>query len=296
MVTQRFLGGAWASIHGPPDPQTFLVWVLDNAFAGLGVGPGPRDVPWRQLRHALGDLPVQIAAVRVGSVLELPADGEGNLASTHAGDRDTAVARIRDAVELARHLGCSRVVLEPGVARVAEEHGPDDICDAACTPEKATIELTRRDTSLDAALDAYCRALFELCRVFDDMEFCLPTGRHVRSLGDPVAISQVFEDLAGARLSYWHDVALAARHQELFGTPQGEWLEMFSNRMSGMTLGDYGGGEIYLPPGAGGVDYQLVGSYRRRQGNPIPAVVELAPAVDPSELPGVHAFLSKHGL
>lgn len=296
MVTERFLGGAWASVHGPSDPREFLVWVLDQGFRGLGLGPGPRAVPWRQLQRALGDLPVDLAAVRVGGVLELPAAGEGNLASTHAGDREAALARVRDAVGLARHLGCARVVLDAGVVRVTEEHGPDDIGDSAWTPEQAAIELTRRNASIDSALDVLCRSLFELCREFQDMEFCLTVSRHVRGLGDPMGLAHVFEDLAGTKLSYWHDVALAARRQELFGTGQGEWLDAFSNRMVGMTLGDSQGGELYLPPGAGGVDYPLVGSYRRRSGYPIPAVIELDPAVEPCEVPGVHAFLGKYGL
>jgi hypothetical protein len=130
----------------------------------------------------------------------------------------------------------------------------------------------------------------------EDCEICLTPSRHVRGLGDPVGLAHVFEDLGSARLSYWHDAPLAARRQELLGTSQGQWLDDFCNRMSGMSLGDSSEGELYLPPGAGGVDYPLVAAYRRRFGQPIPAVVELDPSVEPSEISGVHAFLSKYGL
>ena len=298
MTTERFLGGAWASIHGPGDPKALLRWVLEHGFRGLMVGPAPRPVLWERLRSVLGELPVSLAGVRVGGILELAGTAAGNLASTHTGERATAVRRVLEAVELAKRLGCPRVVLEPGIVRATGDHGPEDLGDPAAgwTEELASIERARRDAALNPALDAACRSIYEVVRAAPGLEFCLTGSRHVRGLGEPVALAHIFDDLASLGLSYWHDVPLAARCQELLGTSQGQWLEEFCNRMTGMTLGDSLEGELYLPPGAGGVDYPLVAAYRRRSGRPIPAVVELDPAVEPSEIPGVHAFLSKYGL
>ena len=63
-----------------------------------------------------------------------------------------------------------------------------------------------------------------------------------------------------------------------------------------MTLGDTSAGRMYLPPGAGGVDYPLLGAYRLRSSGAMLAVIELDPGVDSGELPGVSAYLDKFGL
>ena len=146
------------------------------------------------------------------------------------------------------------------------------------------------------SLDAACRSLHRLCKQFEDIDFCLTGSRHIWSLGDPVALEAIFEDLPRRRLGYWHDAAVAARRQELLGEEQGQALESFSKVLCGMSLADIGGGEVYLPPGAGGVDYPLLRSYVLRAGRPLPGVVELDPGVDPGEIPGAHAFLDKFGL
>ena len=73
-------------------------------------------------------------------------------------------------------------------------------------------------------------------------------------------------------------------------------LENFSKQLSGMTLGDFCDGQKYLPPGAGGVDYPLLSSYRHRTAKGFSVVVELEPGVDPGELRGAKAFLDKFGL
>jgi len=276
------------------------MWVLDLGFAGLCVGPGPRSTDWTCLLPAMSDLPIELPAVRVASVLEVLGVRGGSLASTHANDRTVAQRRIRDAVALAHRLGCPKVILDPGVARVPgmAEESLEDLGDpgAGWTPESARVQKARRDAVIDAALDAVCRSLFEICRAAPDVEFALTGSRHVFGLGDPAGLGQIFDDLPQLKLSYWHDTAVAARRDELLGTAQGEWLEGFGNRMSGMTLGDAAGGMLYLPPGTGGVDYPLLSSYRRRFGAAAPVVVELDPAVEPGEIPGAHAFLSKYGL
>ncbi len=298
MATERFLASAWASVHGPADPRAFWIWVLERGFRGVTAAPVPRAVDWRALRAAMVDLPVRVAAVRASAALEGPNARDGSLASNSASDRAAARARIDDAVALAQRLGCRRLILDVGPVRVPGEPGPEDLGDprVGWTPDLARAQVARRNVRRDAALDTVCRGLFDILRTTPDVEFCFTQSRHVLDLGDPDSLAAIFEDLGRAPIRYWHDAPLAWRRQELFGVAQGEWLERFANRMAGMTLGDAAGGALYLSPGFGGVDYPLLGAYRRRTGRPIPAVVELDLAVDPGEIPGVHAFLDKHGL
>jgi sugar phosphate isomerase/epimerase len=247
----------------------------------------------------IGELPARLPALRLAGILEVEPRPGSQLAAPNEGERQAGEAAVEDAIQLARRLGCPRLILDPGIVAVGGgERGPVDLGDLtfAWTSERATAQLARRKPYLDQALDAVCRSLHSLTRRFDDMAFALTCTRHVWSLGDPVALEAVFEDLPRARLGYWHDAAVAARRHELLGEEQGRALEKFSKLLCGISLGDSGNGRVYLAPGTGGVDYPLLGSYVLRSGHPLPAAVELDPAVDPGEIPGAHAFLDKFGL
>jgi hypothetical protein len=156
--------------------------------------------------------------------------------------------------------------------------------------------MARRKAGLNAALDRVCRVLYETCRAYPDIRFCLTPGRSIRTVGGTDGLEAVFEDLSNVRLSYWHDTAIVSRRQQVLGEAQGDWLERFSNRCVGCTLGDATSDGLYQPPGAGGVDYPLLAAYLRRPGKVLPVSLELDPAVDATEIPGVHAYLDKFGL
>ncbi len=128
MAVERFLGGGWATVHGPTEPRALLTWVLDQGFAGLLPAPGPRPMAWRRLREADSSLPVKVPAVRV-SGLEDPTQLAGaGLCSRQGSEVEAALAAITSTVELARDLGSEAVVLEPGVVRWADP-GPVDLAE-----------------------------------------------------------------------------------------------------------------------------------------------------------------------
>jgi len=297
MAVARFLGGAWASVHGPSDPRRLLAWLLEHRFRGLMPGPGPRAVDWPAVHAAAADLPIQFTAVRVNSVLS-ERSNTGALASANAAEQSGAERVIGEAVRLGRALQCPRIVLEPGLVPILGETVVEDLGDPAAnwSREKLGPLLARRKAGLDAALDRACRILFSLCRKFPDVRFCLTPGRNWRTLADRPGLEAIFEDLRGQRLAYWHDTAVVARRAQLLGEAQGGWLEAFSNHMHGCTLGDANQDGLYQAPGAGGVDWALLGSYVHRPRRPMPVVLELDPATSPGELPGVRSFLDKYGL
>ena len=80
------------------------------------------------------------------------------------------------------------------------------------------------------------------------------------------------------------------------GQDPGLALEVCSKLLHGMTLGDLGDSDCFLPPGSGGVDYPLLSNYRHRTSKAFPVGIELDPGVDPGEIPGIHAFLDKFDL
>jgi hypothetical protein len=296
MPVERLLGSAWASVKGPGEPRALLLWLLQAGFRGLVPAPGPRHVDWSAVLRAADDLPVSFRAVRATGIQG--SRGQG-LASAKEGELVDARRMVADAVGLARRFGTGLVLLEPGSVPLAgEAPALDDLGDPALRPGDPIIAplMARRRVGVESALDRVCRCLHSLGKAWPDMTFCLTLGRNLTSLADRRSLAAIFEDLKSTRLGYWHDAALAARRQALLGEGQGELLESFSNLLAGLTLSDASAEGIYLPPGSGGVDCRLLGSYVLRSGPPLPEVVELEPSVDSSELPGIRAFLEKFGL
>jgi sugar phosphate isomerase/epimerase len=297
MQVKRFLGSAWASVVGPSDPRRLLVWTLEAKFAGLMAAPGPRPIDWNVLHTAASDLPVEFPAVRAGSVFDERSATAG-LASPKDAERQAAVAAVRRAVALGKVLGCPTVVLEPGLVPLVGEIECEDLGDSGYTwtHERAAALLARRKAARNAALDRACREVFALAKAFPDIDFCLTTGRSLRSVADRLTLQDLYEDLGQLRLGYWHDAAVCARRQQVLGEDPGEWLESFGNRCRGFSLGDASPDGMYLPPGSGGVDYGQIATYVRRTGAPLPVVLELDPSVAPGELPGMRSCLGKYGL
>lgn len=299
MTVLRTLGGAWLGVHAPVAPRPALLWLLERGFRAFLPGAGPRAVDWRAFVRARELLPVTIPAVRVGGLLTpLRQRPEAGLASANDSDRNGALAAVADAVRLALDLGINHVILEPGVVRVPGEDGATDLADvgARWTKDRASAWFARRNAMLDRSLDAVCRTLHRCCKAHPDVYFCLTGGTDVLSLGEPRALRAIFEDLAGRRLAYWHDAVAAALRQPLLGTPQGEWLGELADKMVGVTVGDIADGAAYALPGSGSVDYPLLASYKPTRGRPFPVALELDPGIDPAELPGALAFLTKFGL
>lgn len=297
MQVKRFLGSAWASVHGPHDPRRLLLWTLEARFAGIAASPGPRPLDWSALREAATDLPLAFGVVRAGSVLAERSATAG-MASAKDSERHAAAQVVQQAVVTARVLGQPRVVIDPGLVPVIGEIEVDDLGDPryAWTKERADALLARRKVGRNGAVDRVCRELFALVRRFPDIEFCLTTGRSLLAVADLGGLRDIFEDLAALKIGYWHDAAVAARREQVLGEAQGELLESFGNRLRGMSLGDASPDGIYLPPGSGGVDYGLLASYVPRASAGLPVVLELDPSVAPGELPGMRSCLDKHGL
>lgn len=297
MTVQRFLGASWAAVHGPADPRRLLLWVLDAGFRGVLPGPTPRTLAWSAIHRAAEGLPVAFAAVRTSSVLS-EKSATAALASGKPAELELARLAVRKAIATAEAVGTDLVILEPGVVPLVGEVGAEDLGEPGRSwpPEPTKALMARRKAGLNAALDRVCRALYAICRANQDIRFCLTPGRSIRAVGGIDGLEAVFEDLSQCRLSYWHDSAVVSRREQVLGEAQGDWLERFSNRCIGCTLGDATADGIYQPPGAGGVDYPLLAAYLRRSGRVLPASLEFDPAVDATEIPGVHAFLDKFGL
>lgn len=298
MNADRYLGASWATVHGPSDPRQLAIWALEQGFAGILPGPCPRPMNWLQLRETTSDLPFRLCGLRLCGLDEPEGRVDAGLASGHEGTREATQRALLAALEQAAKLGIPTLILEPGVVPVPGAAGQSDLADPALTwtDDLVGAQWARRQSQLDKALDRTCRALHWICNQQPEMDFALLPSRSLYGVGDPRSLVAIFDDLPHCRLGYWHDASITARRHEVLNEEQGEWLEPFSSRILGISLGDAADGRLDLPPGAGLVDYPLLSSYWKGVNSRIPRVVELAPSVDPSEIPGVHAFLTKFGL
>ncbi|MFK7739592.1 MAG: hypothetical protein AB8H80_04650 [Planctomycetota bacterium] len=297
MHVQRFLASAWASVHGAKQPSELLVALLESSFSGLAVSPGPRPIDLQALRRAADDLPVDFPVARACDPLTDRSSMRG-LCAQADGERSLAHRAVAEAVQGARTLGAPLVVLDLGVVQMTGEIEAEDLAEPnyGWTEERASALLARRSVGRDAAVDRACRELFSIIKSFPDMHFCVSQSRSLRAVLDPQALLDIVEDLGGRRLGYWHDAAICTRREQVLGQPQGEWLEMFGNRLCGMTLGDASPEGLYMPPGSGGVDYGLCATYVPRVGNSFPVVLELDLSVAPGEMAGMRSCLDKYGL
>ena len=297
MLVSRFLGSAWASVHGSKDPQTLLVSLLEAGFSGLSASPCPRPIAWHDVRAAAADLPVTFSCVRAANPLA-DRSALSSLCSQSSGERVVAHRAVAEAVSTAATLGTDYVVLDLGVVGVQGEIEAEDVNEPnyEWSHERAQALVARRKVARNAFVDRACRELFAIIKAFPSMHFCVSQGRSLRSVLDLEAMQDIIEDLGGRRLGYWHDAGICARREQILGEEQGEWLEAFGNLLSGMTLGDASDEGLYLHPGSGGVDYGLCAAYVPRAGGPFPVALELDLSVAPGELPGIRSCLDKYGL
>lgn len=299
MPVTRYLGAGWAAVHGPTDARALAVAVLDQGFRGLLPGPAARPVDWQGLRALSREMGFGLGGTwRLAAQTEAEDRPDRGLGSRNRGDVASAVTAIRGAIDRARRLGLSRLILEPGAVRMPGEAGPLDLADSdlGWTLDRARAQAARRDALLDAALDVACRALHGIGREHPEIELCLNASRTVDGIGTLRGLEAVFEDLSSQRLGYWHEAAITACRMDRLGEPQGAWLERFAGRMRGLTVSDWADGRLHLPPGSGLVDYPLVANYVPVATGSFPVVVDLDPGVSPGEIPGVHSFLDKFGL
>jgi hypothetical protein len=294
MAVQRALGATWCAVHGPTASDALVRWLLESGFHGLVAAPAPRPLDWRGLVQSARDKPLCFPAVRVHGLL--PGDVKVGLASTQKGEVAAARLAVQRAIALSDVVGTHDLILDLGIVPLVGDVEQEDLGEARWTEVAVQALVARRRAGRDYALDRVCRGLFDLCRAFPDKRFHLTACRSLRAVLDLEALQHVYEDLSQLRLGYWHDTAIAQRRADILGEPQGAWLDAFSNRLSGITLGDASDDGLYLPPGSGGVDYPLLDAYLPRAGKGIVACLELDPAVSAAELPGVRSCLEKFGL
>ena len=106
--------------------------------------------------------------------------------------------------------------------------------------------------------------LFQLRRQAPALKIALLPEASPAGLLTPDRFALLQEEISALKIGYWHDTGALETRAMATGEAPGQWLDSFSNIMSGSTLHDFSGGMAWLPPGLGQVDWQLLREYLPR--------------------------------
>lgn len=198
------------------------------------------------------------------------------LASTDGAERERALNSTRRHLRRATEWACPRFVVrgtridQPSLKTKAEaleanvaEHGLGE--DGAEGPLAGKIRTLADQVQVkgQSQVEHLCRGLHTLKKEFPEIEVCIEPGGRLDDLLGIEAMGWVLDDLPSVR--YWHDTGVIHQRQRQGLPGQGEWLDRFAGRLSGMHLQDSDGTDFKLPVGLGEIDFKLIAEYAPKE-------------------------------
>ncbi len=285
------LSTRWLDLRaGSADAALEALRALDIRALSLARGlPAP---PAAAIDSILKPAGVRVAAVEAGATAHGDAaadDGVGSPISPDATERAGAIAAIRRAIDVAKRAGCSLVVLRLGDVKIAQARERDAEIRSALRAHGATAETktlaaaARRDVErhTEPYAERTCRFVFELCRAEPEMRFALATPSSAFGFPSFRALPLVLAELKGRPVGYWHDSGAARVQETLELAPPDAWGGDHAAHTLGAALHDVAGGEMFLPPGSGEIDFKRL---RDLLPTGIPSVLEIHPRFSLREL------------
>ena len=216
-------------------------------------------------------------------------------------NRRRGVERIKEtlqnAVELdarAVVLHCGRVNMDEPIYPMMEFYDQRGMASDSARDFLREASLTRRKAS-EKSLPALLKSLEEINE--EAIRRGVPVGLenryYFREMPDSEEMDIILERFEGGNLWYWHDTGHAHAREVLFGLPQREMLETFSDRLLGVHLHDAVGYTDHDEPGKGDIDFLMVKEFL---GPRTLRVMELHPRVDVEGARRGIAFLREKGI
>ena len=297
------LSTVWTMKRGASTPQEVLDPILDLGFEAI-------ELEFRITGKLLeGMAPsLKAGAPRVISVHNfcpvpdiLPPQKAGgdafNIASLDREERERAVRYTCRTLEVAHELEVGVVVLHLGYIEGEERK---DAPQRAYREErwgKEELQEYLKERSLKAPphLDAVFFSLERVLRRAETLgvKVGVENRYHLSEIPLGEEIGMVLEEFAGGPIGYWHDTGHAAVAEALGAIRQKELLERYGARMIGIHLHDAQGVDDHLPPGKGGVDFEMVGEFLREG---VLKVMEIHPPATGEEIVEGLQFLREKGI
>jgi sugar phosphate isomerase/epimerase len=153
--------------------------------------------------------------------------------------------------------------IERGKEILSRVHGGEQVQVTDNNSLQFFAELPSR--SWEQQLTRLVAFLYQLRRRAPGLKISLLPEASPAGLLNPHRLRMLLEEIGTFQIGYWHDTAAMETRFMATGEAPGEWLDRFSNIMSGSTLHDFSGGSEHLPPGLGQVDWQLLREYLPRE-------------------------------
>jgi len=297
------LSTVWTMKRGASTPQEVLDPILDLGFEAI-------ELEFRITGKLLeGMAPsLKAGAPRVISVHNfcpvpdiLPPQKAGgdafNIASLDREERERAVRYTCRTLEVAHELEVGVVVLHLGYIEGEERKDAPQRAYREGRWGKEELQEYLKERSLKAPphLDAVFFSLERVLRRAETLgvKVGVENRYHLSEIPLGEEIGMVLEEFAGGPIGYWHDTGHAAVAEALGAIRQKELLERYGARMIGIHLHDAQGVDDHLPPGKGGVDFEMVGKFLREG---VLKVMEIHPPATGEEIVEGLQFLREKGI
>lgn len=293
------------SCYGPRlrsiEDQAFSAVAMGFRQLELGLSATPPELRgWDDARRETG---VGMASVVVGALKPRTDNMSGSkLGSLDAAQREMALNSSRRHITMAQKLGAPVVILRGcAIEKEALEREADALLkrhrevhedDRELLQEETRAFVHKLQTKGQRQVEHFCRSVHKLCSEFPETRLAVAPGNVLNDLFGFEAVQWVLEDLAKAKVGYWHDTARIHRRGLLGLQSQGGWLDAFASRTLGVHLRDATEDEFALPPSLGEVDFQLVAEYLPKDAA---KVVDVDPTHGRAEILASVQFLKGHG-
>ena len=225
-----------------------------------------------------------------------------SLSSLDASERVAAVSFAKKTMDVAADVGARAIVLHMGEVpidlslrdRLHKLHDGD----YTQTKEYRLVKekLVHQRVSLaHSYVDAAKKSLQELSKYSQQKGIILglETRFHFNEIPNMDEMAELLVDVSEHLAGYWHDAGHAEVQQELGFSFHEEWLSRFRDRMVGIHLHDTRGISDHHAPGAGNMNWEMIGKYLPQA---IVRVCEIGEWNDEEQMQGVVKFLQKKGI
>jgi sugar phosphate isomerase/epimerase len=237
----------------------------------------------------------------VPDILETGGADVFHFSSEDGEERSLAVKYAIKTIQIASELGARAVVLHLGMIQMDtlsdELFGLYDDGKVGSDEHKRKLDEFRklRDRKKGKSLNMMLLSMDEIQKVAEkyDIDVGIENRYDFRECPNFDEMDVIFEKFGGGRIGYWHDVGHAKVQENLGIVGTKELLDAYGKLLVGVHLHDVNGYSDHHVPGIGGVDFDLLKKYLRKD---TIKILEIHPRETEKDLMGGVDFLKNMGL
>ena len=236
----------------------------------------------------------------VPDILETGGADVFHFSSEDREERSLAVKYAAKTIQIASELGARAVVLHLGMIQMDAQKEFFDLYDAGKIGseeyERVLEEFkVQRDSRKGKGLDMMLLSMDKVQEAAEryGVDVGIENRYDFRECPNFEEMAVIFEKFGGGRIGYWHDVGHAKVQENLGVVETKEMLDAYGKYLVGVHLHDVNGYSDHHVPGVGGVDFDLLKKYLRKD---TIKILEIHPRETEKDLMGGVDFLKNMGL